>query len=74
MTIAYDPSMQAYDPFETDMLTRFALVSIRHPEDPDVLTAGELRDYRLHSCFTGPSRESVDMMLDDLANRLEEGE
>lgn len=71
MTITYDPSIQAYDPFETDMLTRFALMSIRHPEDPDALTADELRDYRLHSCFAGPSRESVDMMIDELANQLE---
>lgn len=71
MTGARTPEGAAYDPFETDLLLRLGAMSVRHPDDPDALDAGELRRWPLTPCFTGPGRDGVDMEIDRLAGLLD---
>lgn len=64
----------SYMPVPVDLVRRLALFTLRHPGEPEGLTANEVRHLNLPGGSYGYESEAVDAWLDELAEKLGKGE
>ena len=64
----------SYLPVPVDLVRRLAAFTLTHPNEPDGLTAEEVRHLNLPCGSYGYASEEVDDWLDRMASRLENPE